>query len=293
MVAVVSRINSLDHATVPSVDLVQDYNFYKKLLGGDFQRKGPAMVNLSIARQKQGRAPIFFLEICGMSGFGLFLQGEYPPEPARMLEGPRYGFAVADRDLDQASSVLRKHKISFLGPIRHEPESPFLESIYLKDPSGNSIELLVWRHMQDVSPVGAQGLIPLAGLSHAAVDTTSLDQAEDFYVNALGMEPLYRGKHLDGGNKSVLGLLSGQILTLQEIETMSERSVKKYKSDPHFALTTSSVGWDVIRSELETRGVALLPDYIASDGTRPADEKNVYVKDPSGNNVQMFTRGAT
>jgi extradiol dioxygenase family protein len=291
MVADVTRIDTLDHATVPSTDLVEDFKFYKKFLGGDFQKKGPAIVNLSIARQKQGRAPIFFLEICGMSGFGLFLQGEYPPEPIRMLEGPRYGFAVADNHLDQASSVLRENKINFLGPTTHEPESPFRESIYLKDPSGNSIELLVWRGRDNVSPLGSQGLVPLAGLCHAAVDTINLDRAEDFYVNALGMESLYRGKHIDGGKKSVLRLLSGQIVTLQEVETMSERSVKRYKSDPHFALTTSSSNWDFIRAELETRGVTLLPDYIASDGTRPANEKNVYVRDPAGNNVQIIARG--
>lgn len=289
---VVSRINSVDHATVPSIDLVADFNFYRKFLGGDFQKKGPSMVNLSIARQQQGRAPIFFLEISGMGGFGLFLQAEYPPEPLRMLEGPRYGFAVAGRDLSQAASILREHKINFLGPVPHEPESPFQESLYLKDPSGNSIELSVWRARDDVLPVGAQGLIPLAGLCHAAVDIVSLDQAEDFYLTAMGMEFLYRSKHLDGGAKSVLRVRSGQVVTLQEVKSMSERSVKRYKSDPHFALTTSSVEWDLIRAELEARRVALLPDYIAADGTRPADEKNVYVKDPAGNNVQIFTRSA-
>jgi extradiol dioxygenase family protein len=290
MADVVSRINSVDHTTVPSIDLVADFNFYRKFMGGDFQKKGPSMVNLSIARQKQGRAPIFFLEISGMGGFGLFLQSEYPPEPLRMLEGPRYGFAVVGKDLNLASSILREHKIKFLGPISHESQSPFQESLYLKDASGNSIELAVWRDRDNVSPVGAQGLIPLAGLCHVAVDTVGLDRGEDFYANALGMELLYRGKHFEGGDKCVLRVGSGQIVTLQEVKAMSERSVKRYKSDPHFALTTSSVSWDFIRNELQARGVTLLPDYIAADGTRPADEKNVYVKDPSGNNVQIFTR---
>lgn len=135
MGGVVSRIKSVDHATVPSIDLVADFNFYRKFLGGDFQKKGPAMVNLSVARQHQGRAPIFFLAISGMDGFGLFLQAEYPPEPLRMLEGPRYGFAVAGKDLSRAVAVLQEHKIHFLGPVPHEPESPFRESLYLKDPA--------------------------------------------------------------------------------------------------------------------------------------------------------------
>ena len=86
-----AHLTHFDHATVPSVDLLPDLDFYEKFFDAEMpSRKSGmmAMVNFSIARRKAGRAPIFFLML-GERKLGLFLQDEYPPEPLRLLEGPR------------------------------------------------------------------------------------------------------------------------------------------------------------------------------------------------------------
>ncbi len=285
-----SLVSAVDHATVPSIDLLADFAFYKKLFGAELSKRN-GMVNFSIARRKAGRAAIFFLDLAGVSGFGLFLQDEYPPPAKRLLEGPRYGFATLASDLAEAAKVLEDCGIEAMGPVEHPRESPIRQSLYFKDPSENSLELMVWRDVAPGlrEPTSAAGLIPLRGICHIALDVTDLDGAEDFYVTGLGLEPLYRGKTADGLNASVLSTAHGHIFTLQQVDRMSERSIKKYRSDTHCAVRVERAAFPVIEAEMMRRKVPLLPDYVAGDGNRHPDDRDVYMVDPFGNNVQVFT----
>ena len=216
-----AHLNKFDHATVPSVDLLADLDFYEKFFGAelpDRKAKGmPPMVNFSIARRKSGRASIFFISVGGHTGFGLFLQEEFPPPSLRLLEGPRYGFGVVGENLDHAASALADNGIEFLGLVEDDERHPFSESVYFRDPSENSLEISVWRNPEDAKrkQAGGPGLIPISGLSHCAFDVTDIEKAEDFYVSGLGMEPLYHGTAPDGLPCSVLRIGSGQVVTLQ------------------------------------------------------------------------------
>ena len=110
-------------------------------------------------------------------GYGLFLQSEYPLEPSRLLEGPRYGMAVAGASLEGAIAAFNENGVEFLGPVVHEPGSPLKESIYFKEPSGNSLELYVWRSDEAAArpAAGGVGLIPLSSpLTKSALDTSGL-----------------------------------------------------------------------------------------------------------------------
>jgi catechol-2,3-dioxygenase len=47
---------------------------------------------------------------------------------------------------------LKHREICFEGPVEHPEKSPFGQSIYFKDPSGNFLEIL-WRRDEDVNYV--------------------------------------------------------------------------------------------------------------------------------------------
>ena len=254
--SVQAHLQKFDHATVPSIDLLADLDFYDQFFGAelpDRKAKGmPPMVNFSIARRKSGRASIFFINVGGHTGFGLFLQEEYPPPSLRLLEGPRYGFGIVGDSLDHAVSVLSDNGVEFMGPVKHDERHPFSESIYFKDPSDNSLELSAWRDLEFANrkPVGGPGLIPVSGLSHCAFDVTGLELAADFYVAGLGIEPLYHGTAPDGLPCIVLQIGSRQVVTFQQVDEMSERSIKKYLSDCHAAFTLPHEEWEGVEREM-------------------------------------------
>ena len=287
-----AHLQHFDHATVPSIDLLADLDFYETYFGAELPpRKGggmPPMVNFSIARRKSGRASIFFISVGGHTGFGLFLQDENPPPALRLLEGPRYGFGIVGDSLDHAVSVLKDNDVEFMGPVAHDEKHPFTESIYFKDPSENSLELCVWRDPKQAQrkPAGGPGLIPISGLAHCAFDVTDLDKADDFYVTGLGVDPKFRGTTADGLPCSVHQIGSGQVMTFQQVDKMSERSIMKYLSDCHSAFKLPHDDWEGVEREMGARKVEMLPDYPALDGSR-APYHNVYVIDPFGNNVQV------
>ena len=290
-----ARMIALDHYTVASVDLVADYLLYQKLLGAKMGNQHPTgfrtlgVVNASIERLAQGRPVIFFLEICGRTGFGLFLQDHFPAQPQRLLEGPRYGYAVAAETLDPVITTLEAEEIEYWGPFDHEPQSPFAQSVYVRDRSQNCPEFIVMRESAGIEPLGEAGLIPLAGWVHQAVDCTDLDAAEEFYTVGLGLVPFYRGEHPDGGRKSVLRVKDGGIVTLQEIPEMPPRAIARYRGDRHIGFTISQSDWDVSVAEMERRKTPTLPNYPAGDGTLDESLKDYYVSDPCGNNVQFWS----
>ncbi len=293
------RIMALHHATIPSIDVMADLEFYEKYLGANLMPRTPGeprsfdypapFVNLKTERIKAGRHCNCFIEFAGISGFGLFLQSEYPPEPERLLQGPRYGLAVADDDLKSAAKVLSEGGVEFLGPVAQEAESPFSESIYFKDPSGNSLEVSAWREptAEMKKPAGRRGLIPLTGIVHVAVDVTDLDQAEDFYAAGVGFALSHRDTTADGLEKSVLRSRAGHILTLQHVDTIPERTTWKTSGKCHFALLIDGSGWDTFSREMEIRKVEVLPETAnAAQGHK--DGRDIYTRDPGGNILQVF-----
>ena len=268
-----SRVEKLDHATIPSIDLLADLEFYEIFFGADLVPRTPGtrriraesgpMVNLAVGPQKQIRAPIFFMEMANMQAWGLFFQADYPPKSSRMLEGPRHGFTVEGDSLDEAAKILDENDIEFMGPVRHEVEHPIAESIYFKDLSDNNLELCTWRGKAQ-GPAAAKD--HTAGADHARYDVSfplddeDMERAEDFYVTALGIERLYRGEAPAGVPTSVLQFPSGQILPLQLTDPLSERNRWAMCGNGHVAFLMEMKRWDMMMAEMDKRGVELLPN---------------------------------
>ena len=123
---------------------------------------------------------------------------------------------------------------------------------------------------------------------HAAFDVTDLDRSEDLYVNALGLERAYRGTTSDGLPKSVLHLPSGQVVTLQLLDKLTERGAWEKTGKCHCAFLMEPGRWDAMERELQQRNIELLPDHVANDGQR-VDNRSIYISDPDGNLLQITT----
>ena len=125
------------------------------------------------------------------------------------------------------------------------------------------------------------------------MDCTDLDRAEEFYARGMGLAPLYRGRHADGGRKSVLGLKGGHIVTLQEVPKMTPRALARYRGDLHMAVSSSGEAWRESVDQMKARGTPSLPDYPAGDGTSPDGLRDYYAVDPDGNTHQFLARPQT
>ena len=295
-----ARIKILDHATIPSIDIMKDLEFYEKFLGaranprnpGGPQPKGhpPPFVNLRTERIQAGRHCNCFFEVPGRGELGIFLQPDFPPEPERLLQGPRYGLAAVGQSLDMAAAAFKEHGIEFLGPVEQEPESPFGLSIYFQDPSGNSLEVSTWRDPALANSVadGGPGLIPSMGLVQVALDVIDLDKAEEFYAAGVGFVPSHRGKTADGLDKAVLRSREGSVLTLQKVNAMPKRPGWKSSGKIHFAVTLDDADWPGFADEMKSRKAELLEvTGNAAQGHPEGDD--IYTCDPSGNIIEVGT----
>jgi extradiol dioxygenase family protein len=294
-------VSTYDHSTVISVDAIWDLEFYEDLFGakllsrspGRHRLKGerPPFVNFAIRPIREGRCPIIFMEMCS-SVWGLFLQLDEPPKPERLLQGPSHGFAVAGSDFSSIIVGLNALEINFEGPFDHEPESRIRQSIYFKDPSGNSIELCLLAdhaaHFADSAPQ-QNAKVPITRLMHLALDVTDLDRAEDIYGTALGIEVAYRGRTVDKLEKSVLHMQNGQIVTLQKVSKVTERNAWKTLGKIHSGFTVEPAVWPEVESRLTARGFELMPDFVRQDNYRLNDQKSIYFADPDNNIIQLFT----
>ncbi|HEY7065049.1 MAG TPA: VOC family protein [Chloroflexota bacterium] len=279
-----ARIATVDHGTVPVDDLGACHRFYTRLFGAELK----SIVNLSVQRQRAGRAGIFFLRIAGHD-FGLFLQDDFLPPAQRYGEGPRYGWEVTAEGLAAARQAFEQESVAYRGPLAYPDGHPIAASIFLQDPSGTPLEVCVRRQpATDRQPLAAP--VPVLRLHHVALDTADLARALDFYGEALGFQEIHRGlSPEDGRPQATLVTRSGQVLLLTEVPAMSERATRCYRSDPHFALITDLADYPGIVAALTQRNAPLLPDYVA--GERQTEEETIYVRDPDGNNVQLVAYG--
>lgn len=292
------RANVIDHMTVPSVDIMRDLVFYEKFFGarttprepGQPPLRGhpPPFVNLRTERLKAGRYCNCFIMFPGRGELGLFLQPEFPPQPERLLQGPRIGLATSRRSLDEAAEALASEGFRFLGPMAHEPQSPFAESIYFQDPSGNSLEVSTWRDAYETTSASNQdaGLFAISGIAQVALDVLDLDEVENFYTSAVGFAFSHRATAPDGLEKSVLRSRSGQVLTLQQVKAMPTRALWKSSGKCHFAMMIDQDDWPTFHSEMVDRNAEMLPiTQNAVAGYGHADD--IYTLDPSGNIVEV------
>ena len=122
-------------------------------------------------------------------------------------------------------------------------------------------------------------MIAYEDISHLAMEVTDLDAAERFYAGALGMELICRDSGELGDGRLILKNGSGQLLFLEKVDEMSQRSRfsgpdsnnvpdpggnLRYKG-AHLAMSIGSVAdYDEIYDKLEAHGAYLEGDLRAA-----------------------------
>ena len=144
-------------------------------------------------------------------------------------------------------------------------------------------------------------MIQYEDISHLAMEVTDLDQAEQFYGEALGMETVSRDNGELGSGRLIMKNTTGQFLILEKVDKLSQRSrfcgpdVNKVP-DPgeglrykgaHLAMSVGPIEeYDAIYGRLESSGAYLEGDLRAAQ--RKPGEKSVYLYDPFGNRLQLI-----
>ena len=134
-----AEVESLTHSGVHMHNLREMDDFYQNVLGASYTRLH------SFATP--GGSPATCLMLGGYQLLFRFPERKLPMPPEeqnRGLRGIRHGFGVTQTRFSQTLDHLRQNGIAFEGPVAHPEAGPFGESIYLKDPSGNFLEIC-WR----------------------------------------------------------------------------------------------------------------------------------------------------
>lgn len=142
-----AELESLSHSAICVDDLRAAEHFYHDLLGAKIVNR----VNFNTDDAKRGRS-VHSTLVLGDFLFALMLPKDRMPMPPedqlRGTSGFRHGFAVPKGQFGDILERLREHDIAFEGPVEHPAQGPLGESIYLKDPGGNFLEVC-WRRDED------------------------------------------------------------------------------------------------------------------------------------------------
>jgi catechol 2,3-dioxygenase-like lactoylglutathione lyase family enzyme len=144
-------------------------------------------------------------------------------------------------------------------------------------------------------------MITYEDISHLALEVTDLEQAERFYVDALGMQLIHRDQGDLGQGRVIVQNGSGQLLFLEKVDQLSPRSRfcgpdetnvpdpgqgVRYKGG-HLAISVGSPEeYDEVYARLEPHGAYLEGDALAQ--RRQPGAKTVYFYDPFGNRLQLI-----
>ena len=150
-----AEVQSLSHSGICVHDLKEAEDFYCGVLGAHPH----AGVNFITEDTIKGRS-VHKSVVLEDYLFALALVGDFMPMPPddqlRGAHGFRHAFTVGRERFNNTLGVLRQRGSRFEGPVDHPEKGPFGQSIYLKDPSGNFLEI-IWRRdenvVYDVPPV--------------------------------------------------------------------------------------------------------------------------------------------
>ena len=152
----------IDHSVLAVNDLILAERFYVEVLGeivgGARLEDRSGLTTDEIIRGKRLRemrgatnsgnvmAPHSSVRV-GDTLIPLFLYQEHvqEPPPEQMRGTPRLAIAVTPEQTERAIDVLNRYDVPFEGPVEHGAPCPVARSIYLKDPSGNFLELACQR----------------------------------------------------------------------------------------------------------------------------------------------------
>jgi catechol-2,3-dioxygenase len=142
-------VQSLSHSAICVHDLKEAEAFYCGVLGAH-PHSGVNFVTEDTIKGRSIHKSVVLEDYL----IALALAGDFMPMPPedqfRGAHGFRHGFAVARARFEVTLGILRQHGIPFEGPVNHPAAGPFGQSIYLKDPSGNFLEIL-WRRDEGIA----------------------------------------------------------------------------------------------------------------------------------------------
>lgn len=282
-----ARIQTFDHCGFVVEDIPRAHKFYGELFGAK-----PLWISNLNLNAYNGWPIISFVEL-GAHRFELCLATFPLVATAPDYALPRIGFVLPGDVLPRVERKLNELEVAYQR-IEHGGDLPLEQTIRLRDPDGNVLDLSTWRgHGGGAAP--ATGAIPLTDLGHIALEVTDISEAQRFYTQVFGMELL-------GGSEGELVLqnAAGQLLFLHGVSELSRRSRfcgpdRTTAPEPdgperycgaHLAMTVgSSEEYDQMYAALQGWGVKSDGDIRA--GHRPAGEKSDYFYDPAGNRIQL------
>lgn len=136
-------VQSLSHSAICVHDLKEAEDFYCGLLGAH-PHSGVNFVTEDTIKGRSVHKSVVLEDYL----IALALAGDFMPMPPedqlRGAHGFRHAFTVARTRFASTLDILRQRGVPFEGPVNHPNAGPFGQSIYLKDPSGNFLEIL-WR----------------------------------------------------------------------------------------------------------------------------------------------------
>ncbi|HYA29365.1 MAG TPA: hypothetical protein VEI95_11155 [Acidobacteriota bacterium] len=274
-------IECIDHGVVPSNDLGRAHRFYSTFMGGKLDH----LTNLNIRGLNREVPQILFYTLANHKGWGLALQ-DFPiaPNPARPLDGVVYGFEVAAENLVNIARAAAERKVSFHGPVSYAAPSPILESLFVLDPDGNTLELSIRRDPISDKPQGT--IVPLRRISHVRVEVTDLEKGKNWYRDTFG---LIEAMQVPGDDQCTLTVpTTRQLVILHRVDQVAERSTRAVKG-PHIDFRIAPELYPPIVEKFDRKEY-----YWGPDPTKiPWHEQGghtVYGYDPFGNRIQIGHR---
>ncbi len=290
-----AKIQTFDHCGFVVEDIPRAHKFYGQLFGA----KPLWIANLNTHSAYSGWPIISFVEL-GAHRFELCLAMFPMPAPDPDYRLPRIGFVLPAQALNAIRRRLDELEVSYRGPLGSPDSLPIDETIQLRDPDGNVLDLSTWRGHTNGRAASAGDIIPLSDLSHIALEVTDLEEAERFYTQVFGMELIQRDDGELGGGRLVLRNATGQLLFLEQVGALSararfcgpDRGASPDQDGPprycgaHLAMTVASIeDYDEMYAALQAWPVQSEGDIRKRE--RPAGEKSDYFYDPAGNRIQL------
>lgn len=140
-------VEGLTHSGLCAVDLPESEDFYVKLLGARFSNRSGFHVD-KVVRGRSLNTVVALADYL----VALMVPKNVLPEPLsgekRGANPFRHAFWVAPERFDQVLEELSERGVEFEGPVTHPENGPFGQSIYLKDPTDNFLEIC-WRRDRD------------------------------------------------------------------------------------------------------------------------------------------------
>jgi catechol 2,3-dioxygenase-like lactoylglutathione lyase family enzyme len=288
-------IRTFDHSGFIVEDIPRAHEYYEALFGA----RPLFMANLK-TRTYTGWPIISFVEM-GKHRFELCLARHPLPPAEQSRPVPRIGFAVSSDVLSKLPERLAEMQIA-VTPAPALPEGLGIsQCLRLRDPDGNVVELATWDGNAPGDERAGSGAVQVTDVSHVALEVSDLPLAERFYTEALGLTLLHRDKGELGNGRIILKNGLGQLLFLEAVDQLSERSLfcgpdastapKVGSARPHAgAHIAVSVADDDAYEEIEAklRAWKVTTDGDVRKAERPAGERSEYFYDPAGNRFQLI-----